>query len=224
MREQARTVLLETEARDLVAGYGVPMVPATFCKTADEAAAAAQAIRGPVVLKAVAAGLVHKTEAGAVRLGVPPDAAATAFAQVGDAVRTYHQQRGRLADLRGVLVAPTLPRPIVELIVGYKRDPHYGGVLVVGLGGTTVEVLKDVTLRLLPISREDARQMLAEIKGSRLLRGHRGAPAVDLDAVVDAILALAACARSNPEIVELEVNPLFAYAHGAVAVDVRALL
>jgi acetyltransferase len=224
VRDQARTVLLETEARDLVAGYGVPVVPATLCRSADEAAAAAQAIAGPVVLKAVVAGLVHKTEAGAVRLGVAPAAAAEAFAQVGDAVRSYHQQRGKLADLRGVLVAPALPKPIVELIVGYKRDPHYGGVLVVGLGGTTVEVLKDVTLRLLPITRDDARQMLAEIKGSRLLRGHRGAPAVDLDAVVEAILALAACARSNPEIVELEINPLFAYAHAAVAVDVRALL
>ena len=101
---------------------------------------------------------------------------------------------------------------------------QHGGVLVVGLGGTTVEVLKDVTLRLLPITREDARQMLAEIKGSRLLRGHRGAPAVDREAVLDAIMAIAACARSNPEVQELEINPLFAYEHGAVAVDVRAML
>lgn len=139
-------------------------------------------------------------------------------------MRLYHQKRGADTDLRGMLVAPALPKPIVELLIGFKKDPHYGGVLVVGLGGTTVEVLKDVTLRLLPITRDDARDMLAEIKGARLLRGHRGAPAADREAVIDAIMALASCARSNPEILELEVNPLFAYDQGAVAVDVRALL
>ncbi len=224
VRQQERTILLETEARELVAGYGMPVVPATFCRTADEAAAAAATIGGPVVLKAVATGLVHKTEAGAVRVGVAPTEAAHAFASIAAAVRVHHQKRGQSADLRGMLVAPALPRPIVELLIGYRKDPHYGGVVVVGLGGTNVEVLRDVTLRLLPITRDDAREMLDEIKGARLLRGHRGSPAVDREAVVDAILALAACARSNPEIVELEVNPLFAYDRGAVAVDVRALL
>ncbi|MCA8964254.1 MAG: acetate--CoA ligase family protein [Planctomycetes bacterium] len=224
VRQQERRVLLETEARDLVAGYGVPIVPATFCETADEAGAAARKVGGPVVIKAVAAGLVHKTDAGGVRLGVAPEDAGQAFDGVANSVRLYHQKRGATADLRGMLVAPALPKPIVELLIGYKKDPHYGGVIVVGLGGTTVEVLKDVTLRLLPITRDDARDMLAEIKGARLLRGHRGAPAVDREAVVDAIMALAACARSNPEVLELEVNPLFAYDRGAVAVDVRALL
>ncbi|MFM1872972.1 MAG: hypothetical protein RL398_2394, partial [Planctomycetota bacterium] len=224
VRQQERKVLLETEARDLVAGYGVPVVPATYCTTAEEAAAAARTCGGRVVIKAVAAGLIHKTEAGGVQVGVAAEGAARAFEQIAESVRLYHQKRGQVADWRGALVAPALPKPIVELILGYKKDPHYGGVLVVGLGGTTVEVLKDVTLRLLPITRDDARAMLAEIKGARLLRGHRGAPAVDQNAVIDAILAVAACARSNPEIVEMEINPLFAYESGAVAVDVRALL
>lgn len=217
-------MLLETEARDLAMAYGVVAVPATFCADADEAAAAAHKVGGPVAIKAVAGGVLHKTEAGGVRIGVPPAEAASAFAAIAAAVRTYCQKRGADPDLRGMLVAPALPKPIVELLVGYKKDPHYGGVIVVGLGGTTVEVLKDVTLRLLPLSRDDARAMLAEIKGARLLRGHRGAPAVDREAIVDTIMALAACARSNPEIVEMEINPLFAYEHGAVAVDVRALL
>ena len=224
IRRQERRVLLETEARDLAMAYGVVAVPATFCADADEAAAAAHKVGGPVAIKAVAGGVLHKTEAGGVRIGVPPAEAASAFAAIAAAVRTYCQKRGADPDLRGMLVAPALPKPIVELLVGYKKDPHYGGVIVVGLGGTTVEVLKDVTLRLLPLSRDDARAMLAEIKGARLLRGHRGAPAVDREAIVDTIMALAACARSNPEIVEMEINPLFAYEHGAVAVDVRALL
>ncbi|HEX5052475.1 MAG TPA: acetate--CoA ligase family protein [Planctomycetota bacterium] len=224
VRQQERRVLLETEARDLVHGYGVVVVPASFCTDAEQASAAAAKVGGPIAMKAVAGGVVHKTEAGGVRIGVPPEQAAATYESIAASVRRYCQQRGMQPDLRGMLIAPALPKPIVELLIGFKMDPHYGGVIVVGLGGTTVEVLKDVTLRLLPISREDARAMLAEIKGARLLRGHRGGPAVDREAVVDAIMALAACARSNPEIVELEVNPLFAYEHGAVAVDVRALL
>lgn len=224
VRQQERRVLLETEARELVRGYGVTIVPATLCTTAAEAEQAARELGGPAALKAVASGVIHKTEAGAVRIHVELEHVARTFREISDSVRSYCQQRGAVPDLRGILVAPSLPKPIVELLVGFKKDPHYGGVLVVGLGGTTVEVLKDVTLRLLPITREDARQMLAEIKGSRLLRGHRGAPAVDREAVLDAIMAIAACARSNPEVQELEINPLFAYEHGAVAVDVRAML
>ncbi len=223
VKQQERVVLLETEARELVRGYGVTVVPATLCTTAAEAEAAAREIGGAAALKAVSTGVIHKTEAGAVRVGVAPDDVARTFVQVSDAVRSYCQKRGIVPDLRGILVAPSLPRPTVELLVGYKKDPHYGGVLVVGLGGTTVEVLKDVTLRLLPITRDDAKQMLGEIKGARLLRGHRGSPAVDREAVLDAIMAVAACARSNPEVVELEINPLFAYESGAVAVDVRAM-
>jgi acyl-CoA synthetase (NDP forming) len=109
-------------------------------------------------------------------------------------------------------------------LVGYKRDPQYGGVILAGLGGTTVEVLNDIALRVLPIQREDAKAMLGELRGARLLRGHRGGPKVDRNAVIDAIMAVARCAASNPEVVELEINPLFAYDHGAVAIDVRALL
>ncbi|MCA8950855.1 MAG: acetate--CoA ligase family protein, partial [Planctomycetes bacterium] len=216
--------LLETEARDLVAGYGVVVVQGTLCNERDAAIAAAQAIGGAVALKCVAGGVLHKTEAGGVRVGVDPADAGTAFDAICDSVRTYCQKRGTVPDLKGVLVVPSLPKPVVELLIGYKKDPHYGGVLVVGLGGTAVEVLNDITLRLLPIQRADARRMLSELRGARLLRGHRGAPAVDKEAVVDTIMAVARCAASNPEVVELEVNPLFAYDTGAVAVDVRALL
>ncbi len=224
LRSQERRVLLETEARELVRGYGVVVVPSTLCRTPEEATAAGVAVGGALAMKCVAGGVLHKTEADGVRIGVRPEDAAATFHSIQQSVRTYCQKRGTPPDLHGVLVGPALPRPTVELLIGFKKDPHYGGVLVVGLGGTTVEVLRDVTLRLLPITREDARTMLTEIKGARLLRGHRGTPAVDREAVLDAIMAIAMCARSNPEIAELEINPLFAYDHGAVAVDVRALL
>ncbi|MFK7740572.1 MAG: acetate--CoA ligase family protein [Planctomycetota bacterium] len=224
VRDQERSVLLETEARDLVSGYGIKVVPGTLCKTAEEAESAVAECGGTAVLKVVAGAVSHKTDAGGVQLNVTTTQARAKFAEIEASVRGYCATRGQQPDLRGVLVAPMLPKPVVELILGYKRDPQYGGVLVVGMGGVAVEVLKDVSMRLLPITREDARQMLSEIKTARLLRGHRGSRPVDRDAVVDAIMALAECARSNSEVVELEVNPLFAYEHGCVAVDVRAML
>ncbi|MCB9876648.1 MAG: acetate--CoA ligase family protein [Planctomycetes bacterium] len=224
VRDQARTVLLETEARELVAGYGLRIVPGKLCQTAEEAEQAVAEIGGTAVLKVVSGTVSHKTDAGGVRLGVRTADARQTFASIEASVRGYCATRGEEPDLRGVLVLPMLPKPVVELIVGYKRDPQYGGVLVVGLGGVAVEVLKDVSMRLLPVTRAEVRAMLSEIKGARLLRGHRGAPPVDRDALADAVLALAECARSNPEVLELEVNPLFAYEHGCVAVDVRAML
>ncbi len=222
--EQERKVLLETEARELIAGYGLKTVPGVLCKTPEEAERAIDSLGGVGVLKVVSGTVSHKTDAGGVRLGVEVSGARSAFTEIADSVRSYCATKGKHADIRGMLVCPMLPKPIAELIVGYRKDPHYGGVIVVGLGGVAVEVLKDVTLRLLPITRSDARTMLTEIKGARLLRGHRGQPGVDRDALVEAILAVAACARANPEIVEMEVNPLFAYEHGCVAVDVRAML
>ncbi len=224
VREASRRVLLETEARDLVQGYGAPVVQGQLAETREEAEAAAAAIGGRVALKCVAGGVLHKTEAGGVRIGVEASAVGKAFDEIGESVRVYCQKQGIEPDLKGVLVLPSLPKPIVELLVGYKKDPHYGGVIVVGLGGTHVEVLKDITLRMLPIERRDAKQMLSELRGARLLRGHRGSPTVDREAVVDVIMAVASCAVANPEVLEFEINPLFAYDRGAIAVDVRALL
>lgn len=224
LRQESRAILLETEARDLVAGYGAVVVPGTLCATAAEAEAAAAGIGGPVAMKCVAGGVLHKTEAGGVKLDVEPQNVKSTFDEICDNVRVYCHKRASEPDFKGVLVVPAMPKPIVELLVGYRKDAQYGGVIVVGLGGTAVEVLKDITLRLLPIRRDDAKKMLTELRGARLLRGHRGSARVDREAVVDAIMAVARCVASNPEVIELEINPLFAYDHGAVAIDVRALL
>ncbi|MCK5942647.1 MAG: acetate--CoA ligase family protein, partial [Planctomycetes bacterium] len=224
VREQERKVLLETEARDLVAGYGVRVVPGTICETPEQAEAAVADCGGSAVLKVIAESVSHKTDAGGVRLGVTTSEAQKVFKEIETSVRAYSATRGQTPGMRGILVLPMLPKPVAELLVGYKRDPQYGGVLVVGMGGVAVEVLKDVVMRLLPVTREDVRAMLSEIKAAELLTGHRGAPPVDREALVDAVMGLAECARSNSEIVELEINPLFAYEHGSVAVDVRAML
>jgi acetate---CoA ligase (ADP-forming) len=211
---------LEPELRELVRGHGVRVAPATFCRTAAETARAAAAYTVPLAVRAVAAGVSHKTEAGGVRLGIAPADAARVF----DEVRASIAAHAVTARFEGVLVGPLLARPIAELLVGVRTDPVFGRVLAIGAGGTAVEVLRDVVLRVPPLDRGDIVRMLDELRIAPLLRGWRGAPPIDAHAVADSALALLACADAHADITELELNPVFAYADGAVAVDVRAVV
>ncbi|HUP00797.1 MAG TPA: acetate--CoA ligase family protein [Gemmatimonadota bacterium] len=224
-RAEGRSTLTEPEARELVAAHGVPVAPATFCETAAEAVEAARRAGGPVAVKAVSAGVPHKTEAGGVALDVSGvDGAAAAFGRVMAAV-TAHVTPGKLgAGVPGALVAPMLPAPVAELIVGVRRDPSFGPVLLVGAGGVAAELHQDAAVRCLPVDRQEILEMMREIRLARVMEGFRGGPSVDWDSLVDLVARLAACAAAHPDIVELEANPVFAYYDRAVAVDVRALL
>ena len=224
-RREGRAVLLETETRALLRAYWVPLLTAVFCRSAYEAAAATKKFGGPVAVRVVASGAPHKSDAGGVLLGV--EGAASAFAayeRITEAVREHTRSRGIDADLRGVLVSPMIPPPVAELLVGVHRDPRFGPVLTVGVGGTLVEVHRDVALRVLPVAATEVEQMLRELRIALLLAGTRGKPAVDRTALVNLILALAQCALAEDEIEELEINPVFAYPDHAIAVDVRAYL
>jgi acetate---CoA ligase (ADP-forming) len=224
-RRDGRTALLETEVREVVSRHGVQVVPATLCASEDEAIAAAAAIGGPVVLKVVSPAIPHKTEAGGVLLGISgAGAVAAAFRRIHESAAAYARARGERAGVRGVLVSPMLPSPVAELLVGVRRDPHFGPVLSLGAGGTLVEILRDVSLRLLPISAREVREMLSEIRVADVLQGIRGRPAADLPALVELVLAMAETALAHEELLEIEANPVFAYPTGAVAVDVRAFL
>lgn len=226
-RDEGRTTLLEPEARALAEAHGVPLVPAELCATAAEAVDAARTFGAPVAVRIVSADAPHKSEAGGVALGVAPDGLERAFHGVVASVRAWVEARDgpdSAADVRGVMVSPMLPRPTVELLVGVRRDEQFGPVLTVGAGGTGVEYLKDVALRVLPVDDREIDTMLGELRLAPLLDGYRGAPEVDRAALVQAIGALARCALSTPEIAEIEVNPLFVGPDGAVAVDVRAFL
>jgi acetyltransferase len=216
-------LLPEPEARDLVASFGIPLVPAVFCRTAEEVREAARRTGGEVVLKAVSPHLAHKSEAGGVRLSIrDADAAARAFHEVLHDVRRHLTARGAPADVSGVLISPMLARPIAELLVGVRRDPQFGLVLVVGTGGLGVEVADDVAVRLLPASEDTVRAALDELRIAPVLRGHRGHSGVNPGAVVALALSLAKCVEGHPEIIEMELNPVFAYDDRAVGVDVRA--
>jgi acetyltransferase len=224
-RREHRTVLMETDVRELLEEYDVNVVQAKLCRNADEVRTAFQEIGPPVVIKVVSPAISHKTDAGGVELKIADaDAAVDAFQRVLGSAASYAVQRGIAPDIRGVLVLPQLAEPVAELIVGIRQDAQFGPVLSVGAGGVAVEIHHDTSLRGLPIGRAEALQMLEEIKIAKLLKGHRGRPPANNDALADIILGIAACAMAHPEIEELEANPIFAYPDRAVAVDARAFL
>jgi acyl-CoA synthetase (NDP forming) len=166
-----------------------------------------------VVLKIDAVDLPHKSDLGLVRIGVRPGAELRAAAE--DLLRTAERHG---VQPRGLLVEP-MAAPGLELIVGLRRDASFGPCVVVGLGGVLTEVLDDVAIRLAPIRPDVAAEMLAELRGARLLDGARGRPAVDRAAVVQLIVALSSLAMERPDLVEVDLNPVIVSPEGAVAVD-----
>ena len=210
-----RTALTEPEARRLLSAFGVPLVEAEMCGSADEAAEAAGRFGGAVAVKVVARDVLHKTEAGGVVLDARgPDAAREAFEAI----------RRRTPGLEGVLVSPMLPEPVAEVLIGARRDPGLGPVLTLGAGGVAVELLHDVAHRVLPVGPGVVSAMARALRTSALLLGHRGTPPADLAALEAVAAGVARCLEAVPEITDVEVNPLFLYRDGARAVDARVLL
>jgi acetate---CoA ligase (ADP-forming) len=206
----------EAAARDLLAGSGVPVVPAELVNSADAAVAAARRLGLPVVLKVCSAQIPHKSDIGGVAVGPATEAEVrAAYARVraaGEAVPG--------ARIDGVLVSP-MRTGGVELVAGVTVDPTFGPVLAVGLGGVWVEVLKDTSLRVLPVGPGEVKRMLAELRGSPLLLGERGGRPVDLDALAEVICQLGDTAVGlNGSLRALEVNPLWAEGDRVEALDV----
>ena len=215
--------LSEYDSKALLAAFGVPTTQDALAPDADAAVAAADRIGYPVALKVNSADILHKTEAGAVRLNLA-DAAqvSAAFADITAAARRYDPD----ARIDGVTVQEMVAGG-VETIVGVSYDAQLGPVLLFGAGGVTVEVYNDVTLRLCPITRADALEMIDEVKGARLLRGFRGAPPADIDALADALTLVSQMAvQLEGSLSELDINPLLALpaGRGVKAVDALAII
>jgi acetate---CoA ligase (ADP-forming) subunit beta len=212
--------LLETEAEELFAEHGLPVPPFRLATSEAEAVAAARGFGFPVVLKIVSPDILHKSDAGGVKVGLADAAAVSvAYNELMTAVRGH----AAAARIEGVLVAASAP-PGLECIVGMTRDPQFGPALMFGLGGVFVELLKDVSFRVLPILRSDAEEMVREIRGWPLLQGLRGSGPRDVPAVVDFLVKTAELVGKNPEIREIDVNPLRVYERGVLALDVRVIL
>lgn len=208
----------EVQAMDLLRRAGLPATPCMLAADADAAVRAAAELDGPVALKIVSPDIVHKSDVGGVKLNVAgEDALRRAHADILDAVRRHAPE----ARIDGVLVAPMAPKG-VECIAGVHCDPVFGPVVMFGLGGVFVEVLKDVSFRLAPFGRDEALAMIREIKGYALLQGARGTPPCDVDALADALAALSRFAHARrDDFSSVEINPLLALpaGQGALALD-----
>lgn len=225
----ARTLVLpegpltEGEVKRLLATYGVAVAPEKTAATPEVAAAAAASLGFPVALKAVSRRIVHKSDAGAVRLGLAsPEEVMVAGREIFAALR----DAGLDAGLEGFSVQPMI-RGEAEVIVGARRDPHFGPVVMVGLGGIAVELLSDVALAPAPIGVERARALILSLRSAPLLTGARGRPLLDVQTVADAVSRVSWLAADlGARLVDLEVNPLIVRraGHGAIAVDGRATL
>jgi acyl-CoA synthetase (NDP forming) len=199
----------------LLSCYGLPLARTEYAADAAEAARAAERIGAAVALKVIAPTLVHKTESGAVRLGLRGgDAVRLAAAEAAEAVRAAGH------NPTGFVVEEMAPAG-VELLVGVVADRAFGPVLACGAGGVRAEVLRDVAVRITPLTDLDAREMLRSLRTFALLEGFRGAPPCDIAAVEDTLLRVSALVEAHPEVVELDCNPLIALEQGAVIVDAR---
>ena len=219
-RSQGRTVLTEIESKQVLDEAGIPVALAVLARDAKEAAKAADKMGFPIVLKIVSPNVTHKSDVGGVRLGLASSAEVkAAFDEIVSAVKAAQPD----ARIEGVAVQKMAPAG-TEVIVGMSKDPQFGPVMMFGLGGIFVEVLKDVAFRIVPLEPKDASQMIREIKGFPVLEGVRGQPPADLAALEKLILKLSEFVEAHPEIEELDLNPVFAYRDGAIAVDARIVV
>lgn len=221
-KKARRKFLPEPEAHAVLEAYGFPILRSKMVRDAAEAVAAACEIGFPVVLKIVSPDIVHKVDVGGVRLNLESET------EVRDAYAELLQQVTSAkndVEIWGVLVQEMV-RGGKETILGMKRDPHFGALLMFGLGGIYVEVLKDVTFRIAPIRELGAKNMIENIKGIKLLMGYRGEPASDLDAIAESLLRLSQLVTDFPEIEEMDINPLIVLpaGSGARVVDARILI
>ena len=219
-RSEGRTLLTEVEAKDLLKQAGISVVDTRLAGSREEAVAISKELGLPVALKIASSDVVHKSDSGGVKLGLETEE------QVGKAHDEIMEAIGKAfpdATIQGVSVQK-MARPGVEIIVGMSKDAQFGPVLMFGLGGVLVEILKDVSFRIVPLVKRDAGEMIREIKGYPLLEGYRGQEPVDVANLENLILKVSDFVEKTPDIKELDLNPIFGYKDGAVAVDARVVL
>jgi acetyl-CoA synthetase (ADP-forming) len=219
-KKEGRKYLLEPEAKTLCQEYGIPVTKFKVATSAEEAVKFAEGIGYPVVLKIVSPEVIHKFDVGGVVLDLK-DASEVkdAFEKIMKNVKKHKPE----AKIVGVLVQEMAPAS-TEVIVGSTKDPQFGPALMFGLGGIFVEVLKDVTFRIAPITESDAREMITEVKAYPILKGFRGQPPADINAIVNILLNTSKLVMEHLEIKELDLNPIIVYEKGAKTVDARVIL
>jgi acetyl-CoA synthetase (ADP-forming) len=215
-----RDFLYEHEAKNLFAMYNMPVTKIHVAETEDEAVEAAKKIGYPIVLKIVSPQILHKSDAGGVIVGVDDEQGIRdGYNKIIENAKNYKED----AEITGILVQEMAPKG-TEIIIGSTTDPTFGPTLMFGLGGIFVEILKDVSFRVAPIEKEDAKEMIKEIKAYKILEGARGNPPVDQETLADILLKTSDMLMDCPEIKELDMNPILAYPDGARIVDARIIM
>ena len=219
-RADGRTLLTEVESKQLLHDAGIAVTQAHLTTSADEAAAAAEEIGFPVVLKIVSGEIAHKSDVGGVALDL---ADADAVREGYETMIAKVSEAAPGAAIDGISVQQ-MAQSGTEVIVGVTTDPQFGPVMMFGLGGIFVEVLKDVAFRIVPLEPRDAKQIVRDIRGYAVLEGVRGQAGADIDALERLILQVSAFAWEHREVAELDLNPVIARPDGVLAVDARVVL
>lgn len=219
-RSEGRASLSEVESKEIIKKAGIEVIATRLAESREGAISLSYELGFPVALKITSPDIIHKSDIGGVRLGLKT---AKQVARAYDEILTSARKTHPKAIIHGISVQK-MARPGIEVIVGLSKDVQFGPLVMFGLGGILVEILKDVSFRIVPLSRRDAREMIREIKGYPLLLGYRGQEPANLLALEELLLKVSSLAQQIPEIKELDLNPVFAYRDGAIVVDARILL
>jgi acetyl-CoA synthetase (ADP-forming) len=220
VRNEGRNNLTELESRKILEFYKIPVVEGKVIQEIEEALSFAGKYDYPLVLKVVSKDIIHKTDAGGVKIGIETEKELRDG--IVDLIKTLKRNRPD-AKIDGIFIQKMLPEA-PEVIIGGKKDPTFDQVVLFGLGGIFVEVFEDVSFRVVPINKMEAGEMITEIKGLKILKGVRGKDPVDFKALIDILVKTSKMLEENPDIEELDINPVFAFTDGAVAVDARVII
>lgn len=219
VKSEKRTLLTEFESKELLQSLGISIpkqILVSNLQDKSEVLKACKAIGYPIVLKLISESVVHKTDVGAVKLNIK---------DAGDAEKAYQElMQIPYQGSRAISVQEMAKKPITEIIVGSIQDAQFGPTVMFGIGGILVEIMKDVSFRIAPISDFDAEEMITEIKGYKILDGYRGNPKADIEALKQLLKKISELAYNHQEITEMDLNPVFIYNNGLKCVDARIVL
>jgi len=219
-KKEGRKALLETEAKKICSEYCIPVNKFILAKNEEEAKVYAEQIGYPIVCKIVSPDIIHKSDAGGVIINLKTkEDVAISYRKIIENAKKYKAN----ARIEGVLVQEMAPQSI-EVIVGANKDPQFGQAIMFGFGGIFVEILKDITFKIAPITKEDAKDMITQLKAYPLLNGYRNTNPVDIEALISILCNTSRLVMQNPEIKELDLNPIMTYQKGAKTVDARIIL
>lgn len=218
--EQQKYLLTEIESKNLLKEIGVPVIETRLAKTKREAIDQSKKLGFPVVLKIASPDIIHKSDSGGVKLDLKnATQVGHAYSDILSSIRRAFPQ----AIIQGVSVQK-MARPGIEVIIGISQDAQFGPVIMFGIGGILVEIIKDVSFRIIPLMERDAAEMIREIKGYRLLQGYRGQEPANIPKLEQLILKISQFIEQNPQIKELDLNPIYAYQDDITVVDARIIL